>query len=71
MSREYAYNVRSVLSLSNPIVQKLHLFLGMEPMLAAGHDSQICMVLLCKCGYRFYRCQVIVLAVQNAGGNIP
>ena len=53
------------------MIQKLHLFLGMEPMLPVRHDSQISMVLRCKCRYRFNGCQVVVLAVQDAGGDIP
>ena len=43
----------------------------MEPMLATGHDGQICMMLPCKCRYRFDGCQVIVLAIQNTGWDIP
>ena len=31
------------------MIQKLHLFLGMEPMLPVRHDGQISMVLLGKC----------------------
>ena len=53
------------------MIQKLHLFPGMEPVLPAGHNGQICMMLPCKCRYRFDGCQVIVLAVENTGGNIP
>ena len=56
---------------SDPSIQKLHLFPGMEPVLPAGHNGQICMMLPCKCRYRFDGCQVIVLAVENTGGNIP
>lgn len=40
-------------------------------MLATGHDGQISMVLGCKCGYCFNGCQVVMLTVQNAGGDIP
>lgn len=40
-------------------------------MLAAGHDGQSCMVLRRKYRYRFDRCQVIVLTVENTGGDIP
>ena len=40
-------------------------------MLATGHDGQISMVLGCKCRYRFNGCQVVMLTVQNAGGDIP
>ena len=53
------------------MIQKLHLFLGMEPMLPVRHDGQISMVLRCKRRYCFDRCQVVVLAVQDAGGDIP
>ena len=57
--------------LSDPLIQKPHLFLCMEPMLATGHDGQICVVSPCKCRYRFDGCQVIVLAIQNTGWDIP
>lgn len=40
-------------------------------MLATGHDGQISMVPLGKCRYRFNGCQVVMLTVQNAGGDIP
>lgn len=40
-------------------------------MLATGHDGQISMVPLGKCRYCFNRCQVVMLTVQNAGGDIP
>ena len=53
------------------MVQKLHLFLGMEPMLATGHDGQISMVPLGKCQYCFNRCQIVMLTVENTGGDIP
>ena len=52
------------------MIQKLHLLLGMEPMLTTRHDSQSCIVLRRKYRYRFDRCQVIVLTVENTGGNI-
>ena len=40
-------------------------------MLPVGHNGQICMVLRCKRRYRFYRCQFVMLAVQNTGWDIP
>ena len=43
----------------------------MEPMLATGHDGQISMVLLGKCRYCFNRCQIVMLTVENTGGDIP
>ena len=49
----------------DPFIQKPQLLVGMKPMLAAGQDGQLGMVLLGKCRYRFYGCQVIVFAVQN------
>ena len=56
---------------SDPMIQELHLFLGMKPMLATGHDGQTSLVLLGKCRYRFKGCQVVMLTVKNTGGNIP
>ena len=53
------------------MVQKLHLFLDMEPMLATGHDGQISMVPLGKCRYCFNRCQIVMLTVENTGRDIP
>ena len=56
---------------SDPLIQKAHLLLGMEPMLPIRHDGQISMMPSGERGYRFYRRQVIMLTIQNAGGNIP
>ena len=56
---------------SDPMIQELHLFLGMEPMLATGHDGQFSMVLLGKCRYRFKGCHIVMLTVQNTGRDIP
>ncbi len=44
------------ITFSDPMIQELHLFLGMEPMLATGHDGQVSMVLLGKCRYHFNGC---------------
>ena len=53
------------------MIQKLHLFLGMEPMLPVRHDGQISMVQFGKCRYRFNGCQVVMLTVENTGRDIP
>ena len=34
---------------SDPMIQELHLFLGMKPMIATGHNGQFSLVLLGKC----------------------
>lgn len=39
-------------------------------MLATGHDGQISMVPLGKCRYRFNGCQIVMLTVENTGGDI-
>ena len=44
------------ITFSDPMIKELHLFLSMEPVLAAGHDGQASMVLLGKCRYRFNGC---------------
>ena len=54
-----------------PMIQKLHLFLGMEPMLATGHDGEFCVVTLGKRRYGFHGGQIVVFAVQNLRRNIP
>ena len=50
--------------LSDPLIQKAHLLVGMEPMLPAGHNGQLRMVPLGKRGYRFNGCQAVMLAIQ-------
>ena len=68
MSRGYRFTICRFSAFFDPIIQKLHLFPGMEPMLPVGHDGQIRMVPLGKCRYRFNGCQVVVLTVENVNG---
>ena len=54
-----------------PIIQKLHLFFGVEPMLAVFHNGQLGVVLFGKSGDGFIRCEVILAAVENGGRRVP
>ena len=56
---------------ANPGVQKLHLRIGMEPVLAILHDGNVGALFFCELGYGFPGGQVILSTIQNAGGNAP
>lgn len=56
---------------AEPAVEERHLFRGVEPVFAAGHDRELCADPGGERGHRFGRGQEIAAAVQNAGGDGP
>lgn len=47
----------------NPIIQKLHLLLGVEPMLSVFHHGERCIPSFCKFSYCCIGSQVVVLPI--------
>ena len=56
---------------AEPIVQKLHLFLCVEPVLTVLHYGKVCALFFRKFGYGFSGGQVILSTIQNAGWDVP
>ncbi len=61
----------SVGGFAEPAVEEGHLFRGVEPVFAAGHDRELCADPGDERGHRFGRGQEIAVAVQDAGGDGP
>ena len=66
-----SFFVKSSSGVADPMIKDFHLLRCMEPVFSVLHYGEVCANSVCEPGNGFSGSQMIVFAIQNAGGDTP